>query len=506
MFVVPHLPEARPAHVSLYLVLRLMRLRWLRGARVSDWLTCFLCERPMPVTRTLQDVLRAFVAASFPTPTHSGAAPRRAQRHNLQQSLLDSVFDEFAQDLHCADKPHTRQLFSAGLCMQYLLLHNARARSLGVGRQYNTDQVPVRAIVKGLARLPVPQQSSDNCISPHDFVSSLVGLVMQHCPHALHTSVMATSRAGWFARQLRGDSTSRQLLPLIEKFSARHKQTPSVHMRSLLDAVLLVKPAVVQPDDLLRVLALASAPTAALIWESKAVVLQLGVRRLLLDASTTTAAAAVVGQLWFRVLREHPFPLRWQLDTATVMLQSGALGPGDAAQTLSWGHLTRQPTLLLQQREAGWLTRHPVVLQIVLCIIETLVVRVTVQSLKICDTEGAADVVAVCGSMLAHRLLDLLRPLTDELEVAADLCKSSLCCFLNWIFEGYPKVLEAVHLQRYAEPLVSVLVREVDALRGCLHLMEQLLGRMAPPSTRGFEFLLAVELVSVERDRQLRVW
>ena len=128
------------------------------------------------------------------------------------------------------------------------------------------------------------------------------------------------------------------------------------------------------------------------------------------------------------------------------------------------------------------------------------------EALRVGDTEGAADVVAVCGSMLAHRLLDLLRPLTDELEVAADLCKSSLCCFLNWIFEGYPKVLEAVHLQRYAEPLVSVLVREVDALRGCLHLMEQLLGRMAPPSTRGFEFLLAVELVSVERDRQLRVW
>ena len=500
---VPHVPGARPGQVSLYLMLRLLHLRWLREETVSDWAERLLRGGISPLTKTLLGILHALVNACFPTSANtSHTTSPRVKMKRLQQSLLCSVFERFTLGLRSIDKQQTQRLVTAALCMQYLLLHNARVRSSGVGRAYDNDCVPIRAIVRHLARLPPMHPPDANYIPPHKFVSGLVGLVMQHCPHTLHTSVMAKSRPGLPPCWLGGDVTSQQVLPLLVKFAAQRENTipsPS-NVRLLLDSVLLAKPNAIRHDDMCRLLALASASTATLLQESEAVVLHVGVRLLLLNDASTTAAAAVVEQLWVRVLLEHAFPHRWQLETAAVLLQSGLLGPWGATQRLSWRQLARLPTLLLQEREADWLARHPAVLRMVLCIVESLLLRVTTQALGACDAEGAADVVTVYGSMLAHRLMDLLRGIAVRAGKSASAVsdtnssKAMICRFLNWLFCSYTNVLKAVHFQGYAEPVVSVLVREVDALRGCLKFVGKILDRAVPP--RVFELLFATALVS----------
>lgn len=495
---VPHVPDARAGQVSLYLMLRLLRLRWLREETVADWFERLLREGSVHLTKTLLGILHALVDACFPTSTNgcnTNSSSVKMQR--LPQSMLRSVFERFTKALHSVCEQQTQHLLSAALCMQYLLLHNARVQNSGVGRAYDTDCVPIRAILRHLARLP-PEHSLDaNCVPPRDFLSGLVGLVMQHCPHKLPTSVMAKSRPGLPPCRLSDDIASKHVLPLLLKFVSQRKTTPAPQVRPLVDALFLAKPNASKHDELCRLLALISASTATLLQQSEAVVLHVGVRLILLNNTSTTAAAAVVEQLWARVLREHAFPHRWQLETAAVLLQSGLFGPWDAAQPLSWRQLARLPTLLLQERESGWLAQHSTVLWMVLCIAESLLLRVTTQALGACDTEGAAGVVTLCGSMLAQRLLELLQGIAAAGELASgdfdtNSSKSMVCSFLNWLFCSYTHVLKAVHVQGYAEPLVPTLVREVDALRDCLEIVGEILDRAVPPRTFGFSLSAAL--------------
>ncbi len=510
-----HIPEAQPTHVCVYVVYHLLNRNWLSASDAGflNWLEKRIRNQAKPIVRTMLDIIRH--AASHTgkklSTTEELSFFGRVHPKTSLKAAIKSIFDSFVRNLHSIEyEKDSGVIHSSILCLYFVLLREANINKAVKVNRWDLDSVPIRAILRYF-RLLQKEGRHNNSISFREIDLEVVALVRKQCPHVLHNLTMKYKDSLFWSFD--NDSN-------IDKIceSSRRQQFSKLMMRfmqykieqdsplNILDLFALSADKIPNNNhiDILSVVRLINVNINELLMRSQ-IVLAIGFRQILNTKGNNrnTFFEDVVCGLWMKVLHHHAFPFKWQINTANMLVEAGIVGRQRLTKRMTWQELGQEPFMLLREHQRGWFLSHPLVLQIVLCITETLLVRVTGEAMVICKPCVADKILAVGITLVAEELLSLLdsqatlASINSEYEHKISISRCIMWRFLDWLFTRYPLVLKAIHMRHYPDHLVVELVRRVDSVRGCFDFMSEILDCVSPPNDTPFPFTLALALVCV---------